>query len=97
MYLRASKVELEEAGESTDGMAESTSKLRESVLALTGQKVDIMLDEDTYKSTYQILKEISQVWSSMADIDQAALLELLGGRLLPRRMVTCVWNAFNCR
>lgn len=81
MYLRASKVELEEAGESTDGMAESTSKLRESVLALTGQKVDIMLaDGQTYKSTYQILKEISEVWSSMADIDQAALLELLGGK-----------------
>lgn len=80
MYLRASKVELEEAGESTEGMAESTSKLRDSVLALTGQKVDIMLDDKTYKSTYQILKEISQVWSSMADIDQAALLELLGGK-----------------
>lgn len=80
MYLRASKVELEEAGESTEGMAESTSKLRDSVLALTGQKVDIMLDDQNYKSTFQILKEISQVWSSMADIDQAALLELLGGK-----------------
>lgn len=34
----------------------------------------------TFKSTYQIIKEISQVWSSMADVDQAALLELLGGK-----------------
>lgn len=46
MYLRAAKVELEEAGEDTDGLANSTSELRESVLALTGQQVDIMLNED---------------------------------------------------
>lgn len=46
MYLRASKTELEDAGESTDGIAESTSKLRKSILGLTGNKVDIMLDED---------------------------------------------------
>lgn len=80
MYLRAAKAELEDAGESTDGMAISTSKLRESVLALTSNKVDVMLNPTTFKSTYQIIKEISQVWSSMADVDQAALLELLGGK-----------------
>ncbi|MEG1196706.1 MAG: hypothetical protein RSE58_14125, partial [Clostridia bacterium] len=35
MRLRGAKVELEAMGESTDGMAVSTSKLREKVLALT--------------------------------------------------------------
>ena len=80
MYLRAAKADLEAAGESTDGMAISTSKLRKSILALTKDRVDVMLDENTFKSTYQIIKEISQVWSSMADVDQAALLELLGGK-----------------
>lgn len=80
MYLRAAKADLEAAGESTDGMAISTSKLRKSILALTKDRVDVMLDESTFKSTYQIIKEISQVWSSMADVDQAALLELLGGK-----------------
>jgi len=54
MYLRAAKADLEAAGESTEGMATSTSKLRASILALTGQKVDIQLDENTFKSTYQI-------------------------------------------
>lgn len=44
MYLRAAKTEAEEAGISTDGMADSVSKLRDSVMELTG--VDIMLDED---------------------------------------------------
>lgn len=46
MYLRAAKAEAEEAGESTDGMANSVSKLRESILMLTDQRVDIMLDEN---------------------------------------------------
>lgn len=46
MYLRAAKTEAEEAGESTDGMAASVSDLREEILALTGDQVDIQLDED---------------------------------------------------
>lgn len=35
MYLRAAKTEAEEAGESTEGMANSVSELREELLALT--------------------------------------------------------------
>lgn len=46
MYLRAAKTEAEDAGESTEGMASSVSKLREEILALTGSKVDIQIDED---------------------------------------------------
>lgn len=46
MYLRAAKTEAEDAGESTDGMASSVSKLRDEILALTGNKVDIQIDED---------------------------------------------------
>jgi len=46
MYLRAAKTDLEAAGESTDGMASSVSKLRSEIMALTGNRVDIMLNED---------------------------------------------------
>lgn len=80
MYLRAAKTEAEDAGESTDGMASSVSKLRAELLALTGGKVDIQSDEDTYKSTYQILKEMSAVWHDLTDISQANILEMLGGK-----------------
>ena len=80
MYLRAAKTEAEEAGESTDGMADSLSELREEILDLTGQKVDIQIDDDTFKSTYQILKELSTVWSNLTDVSQANLLELIGGK-----------------
>ena len=80
MYLRAAKTEAEEAGESTDGMAGSVSELRQEILDLTGQKVDIQIDEDTFKSTYQILKELSEVWDDISDVSQANILELVGGK-----------------
>ena len=78
MFLRASKTEAEEAGIETEGMAESVSKLREEILSLS--KVDIMLDDKNYKSTYQILKEISEVWDDISDVSQANILEKLGGK-----------------
>lgn len=63
-------------GESTDGMAESTSKLREKILALTNVDgtggFDILTDDgQAFKSTYEIMQGISKVWSDMNDIDQA--------------------------
>lgn len=78
MYLRAAKTEAEEAGESTDGMANSVSELRDELLKLSG--VDVMLDDSTFKSTYEIYKELAEVWKDLADVDQANILELIGGK-----------------
>ena len=69
MRIRGAKTELEDANLETDGMAESTAKLREEIMALSG--VDIMLNDDTFKSTYQIMDELSEKWSSLTDIQQA--------------------------
>ena len=80
MYLRSAKTEADDAGESTEGMANSVSELRNEILALTGNKVDIQIDEDTFKSTYQILKELSGVWDSLTDVSQANILEMVGGK-----------------
>lgn len=80
MYLRAAKTEAEEAGESTDGMANSVSELRDELLSLTGGAVDIMIDEDSFKSSYQILKELSLVWDELTDVSQANILEMIGGK-----------------
>lgn len=89
MYLRAAKTEAEEAGESTDGMADSMSELRQEILDLTGHKVDIQIDEDTFKSTYQILKELSEEWDNLTDISRANILELIGGKFLPQYIAIC--------
>ena len=61
--------ELEEAGEDSDGAIESKSKLRSKIKGLSG--VDILTDTGAYKSTYEILLEISKVWEDMSDINQA--------------------------
>ena len=65
-------------GESTDDLADSTSKCREELKALTG--VDIMLDENTYKSTAQIIQEIGENWEKLTDVSKSAALELLAGK-----------------
>lgn len=69
-------------GESTDDLASSTSKLREEMLALSG--VDIMeADGKTFKSTYDILLEISRVYDKLSDVSQANILEKLAGGNTP--------------
>lgn len=78
LRLAGSKAELEEMGEDVDDLASSTSKMRKEVLALSG--VDIMKDANTYKSTYQILKEIAAVWDNISNVSQMALLEGLAGK-----------------
>ena len=78
MRIRGAKTELEEAGLETEGMAETTASLREQLLAVA--KVDILKDPNTFKSTYQILDELSQHWQDLTDIEQAALTEVLAGK-----------------
>lgn len=78
LRIRGAKSDLESMGESTDDLADSTSKLREEIKGLTG--VDIMADEDTFKSTAEIIKEIGAVWDQMTDVSQAATLEKLAGK-----------------
>lgn len=80
LRLRSTKTEIEEMGEDAEGAAENVSKLREQVLALTKHKVDIQIDENTYKSSYDILLEISKVWDELNDISRASLLEQLFGK-----------------
>lgn len=83
MFLRASKVEAEEAGESTEGMANSVSELRDQLMLLTKGRVDILTDEGNYKGTYEILRDIASVWDDIVanqGTDSAAILELIGGK-----------------
>lgn len=83
LRISKTKTELEELGEDTDGVAESTSEYRNEILAITraaGDAVDIMNTTGTaYKSTYQILKELSAVWDNISQKEQQSLLYMLGG------------------
>ena len=79
LRLRGTSVEvLEEMGEETDNVVESTSKLQEKIKALTG--VDILTATGEYKDVYTILKEIGAVWQDLEELDRAAALELMAGK-----------------
>lgn len=84
MRLRGAKTELEDAGESTEGMAVSTSKLREDIKALTNVNgtggFDIMKDSQNFKSTYEIMKGIANVWNDLTDTSKAAVIEKIAGK-----------------
>lgn len=78
-------------GEDTTGMVTSVSKIREEFKALSG--VDIMQDENTFKSTTQIVLELADAWEHMTDIQRAALGELAGGKRGAQSLFAAVQNA----
>ena len=70
--------ELSEMGEDIEDVTALTGKLREELLSLTG--VDIMVDNNTFKSYYDQLKEISGVIDTLDDTTSAKVLETLFGK-----------------
>lgn len=79
LRLRGTDVSvLEEEGLDSEGAVTSKSKLQSKVKALSG--VDILTATGEYKSTYEILSQIADVWEDINDLDQAALLELISGK-----------------
>ena len=88
--LRGAKTELSEMGEETEGMVESTSKLRDLVKGITG--FDIMEDENTFKDIYEIVLGIGKAWDDVNDIDRAALLEALAGKQQSNSLAAALSN-----
>ena len=97
MYLRAAKTEAEEAGLSTENMANSVSELRDELLALTGGKVDIMSDVDAgeYKSTVDILRDLSEVWDDLSDTTKTNITELIGGGVRNANIISALMQNFS--
>lgn len=73
----------EETEEFIGGVEELTGKIADlTKTAKTPGGISLFTDETktTYKSTYQILKDISEIYNDLTDKDQAALLETLAGK-----------------
>ena len=92
LRLRGSKTELEEMGEDVADMATTTSTLQAKLLALTGGRVDIMADAQTFKSTTQILREMAGAWEYMTDVQRASALELMGGKRQANTLSALIQN-----
>ncbi len=83
--------ELSSMGEDTEGLVETTSKLNSNIKSLTAVNgkagISILDMNGNYRDTYDILKDISQVWDDIGKQDladgqnrQAALLEMMAGK-----------------
>lgn len=90
---KAAKEELEELGEEIDNVATTTSKLRDTIMSATRvasngfQGFDILDENGNYKSTYQILQGIADVYQEIVETDKEfgtnninLLLETLAGK-----------------
>lgn len=79
MRITSTSAELSEMGEDTEFACETLSDYRDLVMGLTHNKVDIIGDTGNYKSTFQILQEISNVWKDMNSMEQSSLMKALFG------------------
>ena len=73
----------EETEEYIGGVEELSGKIADlTKTAKTPGGISLFTDETktTYKSTYEILKDIAEIYHDLSDADQAALLEALAGK-----------------
>lgn len=76
MRLRGMKTEIDET-------SVPVSKLRDEIKQLTasaGQMVDIMVDDNTFKSTYEQMTELAQVYPKLTDGQRAYLQYVIAGQ-----------------
>ena len=80
LRLRGMKGELQELGEDVDENVESLSKMQTQVLNLTHGKVNIFEDDGSFKSTYEMMSEIADIYYDLTSTEQADLLETIAGK-----------------
>lgn len=80
LRIRGMKGALEELNEETEGL-ESISKIQTQILNLTQNRVNIFDDNGDFKSTYEILKQISEIYDTLTSTQQASLTEILFGKV----------------
>lgn len=79
LRIQSAKAKIEDAGLDGEYMIESTAELRKLILASTG--VDILeKDQKTFRSTYEILLDISKVWQDIDDITKNSVLQKIAGK-----------------
>ena len=97
----ASAEELEADGEEVEGMIKNVSKLRDVIMQATkvdsnnNKGIDILNDVGAYKSTYDILLEIAEIYDEIVEKDKQygtkqanLLLETIAGRFCLKNMET---------
>lgn len=92
MRLRGMKGELQELGEETDSNVDNLSQMQGKVLNLTQGKVNIFDDAGNFKSTYEIMQSIADVYDDLTDTDKADLLETIAGKNRANEVAALIQN-----
>ena len=80
MRIRGYDEETEELSEDFENLSGKIADLTKTASKPGGISLFSDKDKTTYKSTYQLLKDISEIYDELTDKQQAELLEKLGGK-----------------
>lgn len=92
MRLRGMKGELQDLGEETDENVENLSQMQGKVLNLTHGKVNIFDNTGDFKSTYEIMQGIADIYDDLTDSDRADLLETIAGKNRANEVAALIQN-----
>ena len=92
MRIRGMKGELQDLGEETDENVENLSQMQGKVLNLTHGKVNIFGDDGSFKSTYEIMQGIADMYDDLTDSDKADLLETIAGKNRANEVAALIQN-----
>lgn len=92
MRLRGMKGELQDLGEETDENVENLSQMQGKVFNLTKGSVNIFDKNGDFKSTYDIMKGIAEVYDDLSSTDRADLLETIAGKNRANEVAALIQN-----
>lgn len=92
MRLRGMKGELQDLGEETDENVENLSQMQGKVFNLTHGKVNIFDNTGDFKSTYEIMQGIADIYDDLTDSDKADLLETIAGKNRANEVAALIQN-----
>jgi TP901 family phage tail tape measure protein len=92
MRLRGMKGGLQDLGEETDENVENLSQMQGKVLNLTHGKVNIFDNTGDFKSTYEIMQGIADIYDDLTDSDKADLLETIAGKNRANEVAALIQN-----
>lgn len=89
--LRTIAARIRNVGTELDDLGETMTKVEydEIVQALTKYSVSLTDSNGELRNTYDILYDLSQMWDTLSNNEQAALAKTLSGKLVPGRTEMC--------
>lgn len=80
--MRTISMRIRGLSEETGLADEGLKTIENDITKLTGHQISLFTDDSlsTYRSTYDILRDVASIWDQITDKNQAKLLELLAGK-----------------